>query len=431
MTREVLTTGEALVAYEAQGEKLTVPVGYKVSEEGVIPEDWEVSIIGDAFEIKNNLRLPISRKARESIEGPYPYYGPTNVQGYINEYRVEGEHALIGEDGDHFLKWRHNQMTLLVNGKFNVNNHAHIVKGVKNLTIWFYYFFNHKDITGHLTRQGAGRYKLTKSSLLNILCLIPPLQEQQAIAEALSDVDGLIGGLEKLIAKKRAVKTGAMQELLTGKTRLPGFGEGRGYKQTEVGEIPEDWEVVFLSEVADVRDGTHESPKYINKGVPLVTSKNIINGKIDLTNASFISRNDALQINKRSKVDSGDILMSMIGSIGAIAQVPNVPQFCIKNVALIKPIKINGHYLAKLMESSIYQRYISDNLDGGIQKFISLNTLRGLHVFFPKNTEQQAIAQFLSDMDEEIKGLDTRLAKTKALKQGMMQELLTGKTRLV
>ncbi len=157
------------------------------------------------------------------MSGPYPYYGPTSVQGWINEYRVEGEHALIGEDGDHFLKWRDQTMTLLVSGKFNVNNHAHIVKGSKNLTAWFYWYFANRDISGSLTRQGAGRYKLTKATLLKLPCAVSSLPEQRAIAEALSDVDGLLGGLDQLIAKKRDLKQAAMQQLLTGQTRLPGF----------------------------------------------------------------------------------------------------------------------------------------------------------------------------------------------------------------
>ena len=104
------------------------------------------------------------------MSGSYPYYGPTCVQGWINEYRIEGEHALIGEDGDHFLKWHDQAMTLLVTGKFNVNNHAHIVRGTKNLTAWFYWFFANRDISSYLTRQGAGRYKLTKTTLLTLPC---------------------------------------------------------------------------------------------------------------------------------------------------------------------------------------------------------------------------------------------------------------------
>jgi type I restriction enzyme S subunit len=123
---------------------------YKQTEVGVIPEDWDVRAVGDAFEIRNQLRQPISQSVRERMVGAYPYYGPTSVQGWINEYRIEGEHALIGEDGDHFLKWRDQTMTLLVTGRFNVNNHAHIVRGINNLTSWFYWFFANRDITSYL-----------------------------------------------------------------------------------------------------------------------------------------------------------------------------------------------------------------------------------------------------------------------------------------
>ncbi len=159
-------------------------------------------------------------------------------KGRINEYRIDGEYALIGEDGDHFLKWRTQPMTLLVRGKFNVNNHAHLVRGSKNLTDWFYWFFAYRDITSYLTRQGAGRFKLTKSALVQLPCLIPPLPEQRAIAAALSDVDALLAKLDQLIAKKRDLKQAAMQQLLTGQTRLPGFSG--------------EWEVKQLGELAGV-----------------------------------------------------------------------------------------------------------------------------------------------------------------------------------
>ena len=108
-------------------------------------------------------------------------------------------------------------MTQITLGKFNVNNHAHLVKGKKNIstTKWFYYFFKNRDITNHLTRQGAGRYKLSKSTLLKIPCSIPPtLDEQTAITTVLSDADALISSLEKLIAKKRNIKQGVMKKIL-------------------------------------------------------------------------------------------------------------------------------------------------------------------------------------------------------------------------
>ena len=84
---------------------MQVADGYKQTEVGVIPEDWRASTIGEAFAIDNHLRLPLSRDVRKKMQGTYPYYGPTKIQDYINEYRVDGTYALIGEDGDHFLKW--------------------------------------------------------------------------------------------------------------------------------------------------------------------------------------------------------------------------------------------------------------------------------------------------------------------------------------
>ena len=192
---------------------------------GEIPEDWEVKPVGEAFEILNNLRLPISEEERNKVKGIYPYYGPTKIQDYIKEYRLDGKYALIGEDGDHFLKWKEQQMTLLVEGKFNVNNHAHIIQGTNNLTDWFFYFFNHRELTPHLTRQGAGRYKLTKDALSKILIPLPPLPEQRAIAQVLSTWDSAISKTQALIVQKERRKKWLMQNLLTGKKRLPAFAK--------------------------------------------------------------------------------------------------------------------------------------------------------------------------------------------------------------
>jgi len=206
-----------------------------------------------------------------------------------------------------------------------------------------------------------------------------------------------------------------------------------GYKLTEVGVIPEDWDLIRLEELADVRDGTHESPKYTDSGVPLVTSKNIIGGKLDMTNISLISIKDAEMINQRSKVDKGDILISMIGTIGASVIIDEVPNFCIKNVGLIKPYKSKFErlYLIQLLQSKFFQSYLVNQLDGGIQKFISLFKLRNLLITLPSNKdEQQVISNYLADSDSQIQALEKLISKMRDIKQGTMQELLTGKTRL-
>jgi type I restriction enzyme S subunit len=203
-----------------------------------------------------------------------------------------------------------------------------------------------------------------------------------------------------------------------------------GYKQTEIGVIPEEWPVKSLASVCDVRDGTHESPRFYEEGIPFVTSKNIVDGHLDLNGVSFISEQDAADFNKRSRVDRNDILMSMIGTIGNAVLVDFEPGFCIKNVALIKPQAVDSRYLVQLINSPPFQKYLANNLDGGIQKFIALGSLRELAVPTPSPFEQHAIAEALSDMDALIGGLDKLIAKKRDIKQAAMQQLLTGKQRL-
>lgn len=127
------------------------------------PLDWISTTVGDACSIRNDLRLPISRGERATMDGRYPYYGPTGQLDAIADFRLDGQFALIGEDGDHFLDVEKKSQTLLVSGKFNVNNHAHVIESTELCGAeWFYNYFRHRSIKPYLTRQGAGRYKLNK-----------------------------------------------------------------------------------------------------------------------------------------------------------------------------------------------------------------------------------------------------------------------------
>jgi type I restriction enzyme S subunit len=197
------------------------PEQFKDSPLGQIPKDWEAGKIGSHCEIHNHLRKPISAEERDLIRGHYPYYGPTGILDYINEYRVDGEYVLIGEDGDHFLKFKTQPMTLLVSGEFNVNNHAHILKGTDRCrTEWIDLFFRHRDITLSLTRQGAGRFKLNKASLENLSLAVPPPDEQMAINQILETHENRIRAEEAYREKLKLQKQGLMHDLLTGKVRV-------------------------------------------------------------------------------------------------------------------------------------------------------------------------------------------------------------------
>jgi len=158
-----------------------------------LPNGWRMSTIGESAIIENQLRKPINSAKRATMKGEYPYFGPTGILDYINEYQVEGEYVLIGEDGDHFLKFDTWNMTQLIRGRFNVNNHAHLLRGTEICrTEWIFQYFKHRNITPYLSRQGSGRLKLQKSVLEIIPIVIPPLQEQDSILDFLRCIDAVL-----------------------------------------------------------------------------------------------------------------------------------------------------------------------------------------------------------------------------------------------
>lgn len=162
------------------------------------------------------------------------------------------------------------------------------------------------------------------------------------------------------------------------------------------------WEKRKLREVSDVRDGTHASPKYYSQGYPLVTSKNLTSAGLDFSNISLISELDYKNINKRSRVDKGDILFGMIGTIGTPVMV-HESNFAIKNVALIKEREaVLNSFLVQLLKSPAFINYIRNENVGGTQKFLSLNTIRNFRFSFPTSKEQAMVSRFLEKIDSLI-----------------------------
>ncbi|MGQ7478634.1 restriction endonuclease subunit S [Streptococcus suis] len=189
-------------------------------------------------------------------------------------------------------------------------------------------------------------------------------------------------------------------------------------------ENADAWELRKLNNIADVRDGTHNSPRYIEFGYPLVTSKNIKNGQVNFEDIQYISSFDYEEINKRSKVNINDILMGMIGTVGNLALVREEPKFAIKNVALIKNIGVvNVEFLYHYLGSYVIERQLQNSLDGGTQKFISLNKIRHLDITFPSLPEQEVIGTFFSTLDQHITLHQRKLDKLKSVKQAYLSEM--------
>ena len=189
-------------------------------------------------------------------------------------------------------------------------------------------------------------------------------------------------------------------------------------------EFTATWEQRKLEDICDVRDGTHSSPKYFDNGFPLVTSKNLRDGVIDLSDVQLISKEDYLEINKRSKVDLNDILMSMIGTIGNLALIKEEPTFAIKNVALIKSTdKVKMDYLFSYLSSPSSKCDIDKSVEGGTQKFLSLTKVRGLKILLPGIEEQQKIGSFSVLLDGVITLHQRKLEGLSKLKKSLLQKM--------
>jgi len=188
---------------------------------------------------------------------------------------------------------------------------------------------------------------------------------------------------------------------------------------------PFGWEKNILGSVCDVRDGTHDSPQYYETGHPLVTSKNVTGGKIDLTGCSLICETDFKKINERSKVDIGDIIMPMIGTVGKPVVVDIEPNFAIKNVALIKfktDSKVLNIYICALLQSDYFDDAVLSKVRGGTQKFISLGDIRKLEVLVPPMEVQNQFATFVEQTDKSKLAVQQSLKKLETLKKSLMQQ---------
>ena len=188
---------------------------------------------------------------------------------------------------------------------------------------------------------------------------------------------------------------------------------------------PNGWGKVLLGEACDVRDGTHDSPKYFTEGYPLVTSKNVTGGKIDFADCSLICEEDYNKINQRSKVDMGDILMPMIGTVGNPVIVDIEAEFAIKNVALIKfreNSTVINSFVKALLESDYFDRAVISKVRGGTQKFISLGDIRKLEICLPPIAVQEQFSDFAKQVDKSKVAVQKALDETQTLFDSLMQE---------
>jgi len=391
-----------------------VPEGCRMSEVGVIPEDWDVIKMGDVFEFKNGL----NKEKRYFGHGtPIVNYidvyknnalSAKDLTGKVTVTKTELKAYEVRKDDVFFTRTSETVdeigITSVITDKLEKTVFSGFILRARPKNNWLdtrykKYCFSSENVRKGITSKSSYTTRaLTNGRLLSEVQIpLPPIAEQQAIASALSDVGALITALEQLITKKRNIKQGAMQQLLTGEKRLPGFGGG--------------WEVKKLGEVLKVRHG--KSQKSVNNENGLYPI---------LATGGEIGRADAFLYDKPS------VLIGRKGTID-VPQYMETPFWTIDTLFFTE-ISDNTNPKYIFYKFNLIDWY-SHNEASGVPS-MNASTIEKIELLFPPTIEeQQAIAQILSDMDTEIESLEQKRNKYKAIKQGMMQELLTGKTRLV
>ena len=415
-----------------------VKQGYKKTEVGIIPEEWsiyELNDIGDTL-------IGLTYSPREVNSDGILVLRSSNIQNgrldFSNNVYVKRSISpnIMVQNNDILICVRNGSRDLI--GKSVILDDR--TKGMSFgafmsvfrspyssfLANFFKSYIFYKQVHEHL---GATINQITNKSLNSFLVALPPLGEQQAITSVLADVDALLDSLEELLTKKRQLKQAAMQELLTGKTRLEGF-EG-------------EWETQTLLEMANFSkanfdDGDWVEAEYLTEtGVRLIQTGNIGVGKFnEKDNKKYISNESYTKL-RCKEIYPGDLLICRLAApAGRACILPNIEEDKIivsVDVTIFRPdITIALHsYLNQIMAQENWLQEVAEHCGGTTHSRISRSALGELSVAIPPLKEQKAIAAILSEMDAELEALEERVSKTRDLKQGMMQELLTGRTRLV
>lgn len=417
-----------------------VKPGYKQTEIGVIPEDWEIKYLSDFGKIQSG-GTPSTTMA-EYWGGNIAWCTPSDITStptkYINvtertitEAGLNNSAATVMPAGSILLCTRATIGELKINSIPMATN-----QGFKNITVnnsgnaeFLYYLLQTKKSRMLDLAIGSTFLEISKTALSKILLQIPMRDEQNKIADALSDMDNLVVVLEKQIAKKKAIKQGAMQELLTGKRRLPGFsGEWETKKLEDYCSL--------ITKQTGFDYSAYIKPALITRKMPntfpMIQTINFRGRKFTFETDYYIPQSVAMQfpnivLNKKC------VLFSIVGaSVGNVGLYPgSITAFCGGAIGITRfRNEQDAEWVFNYMSSPDGQSQIQYVTKGGAQATVTIADIRNFKIPTPEKGERDAISGILENMDHEIEALEQKLEKYRQVKQGMMQQLLTGKIRL-
>jgi type I restriction enzyme S subunit len=424
---------------------------YKQTDIGLVPVDWEVTPLGELATVSAG-GTP-SRAQPQYWNGSIPwvttseldFYTITSTQQSITLDGLNNSAAKLVPPGTLLIalygqgKTRGKIGILGIEAATNQACAAISLRSSVSTKFVFHFLASQYENIRRLSNTG-NQENLNGALVRSIAILCPPLDEQRLIATALDDVDALLEGLDRLIAKKRDLKQAALQQLLSGETRLPGAWRTKaGFKQTAIGMIPSDWDVKPLGAILTrARLGGNYANQGTEAEYPLMKMGNIGRGRFDMSKLEFISA--PVTPESAHCLVAGDVLFNTRNTLDLVGK-----------VAIWRDELPIAYYNSNLLRLEFDSREISSNeyANYALNAPRAVARLRGLatgttsvaaiytkdlmefQLIVPSKPEQAAIGTALSDMDNELATLEQRRDKTRALKQGMMQELLTGRTRVI
>lgn len=429
----------ALTGDTSNNEAPAVPPGYKQTEVGVIPRDWEVADLGSLTVLMTNGFVGTATRHYAKNDNGILYIQGYNVEEnsfnfhgvkYVTEefHRAHMKSCLRGGDLLTVQTGEVGLTTIIPESLAGSNCHALIISRFDQKRVspaFISYFLNSKPGRSRLKliETGTTMKHLNVGDVLQFSIPLPPTKaEQAAIAEALSDIDKLLGSLEKLTAKKQAIKQAAMQQLLTGKTRLPGFSG--------------EWETRRLGQLGAFSKGRGITREDISdSGLPCVRYGELYTRYEDYV-FNLATRIPSAVASTALPIKTGDLLFAGSGEtaeeIGRCAAYVGAEQaYAGGDIVVLTPVGQDSIYLGHLMNYRTVAIQKARMGQGDAVVHISAGNLAQVKVSLPPVEEQRALASVLLDMDADIVALERRRDKTRAIKQGMMQQLLTGRVRLV